>query len=403
MRILFTVAFLDAYHGSVLHVREVAEYLASAKGGNHDVTVGSIFTTPEIEHMLKSRGLNVFLLGSIDVSIRYDIVFAYHFPTIEFLLKRGLQCKKMVLGTLSGYEYLETLPNFHKNSSMIIAMSEEARSNHCELYGFEEGCIGILENCIPDKFADFKFTRELSEDVPKRIAVVSNHVPAELWKMKEYLPVNTVVTYFGNGTESYQEITPKVLSDYDVVVTIGKTVQYAMGLGIPVFEYDHFGGNGYITPSNMESEALTNFSGRSTMRKLSAEKLAKELVEDYPKAKSDSNILRQLAIDKFLLSIRVDELMNRILEAPNFSYDFTNVTYNENLDFAHGEAFCNWTGALKSDNFILKQSIECYKKEIETLNDIIKKLNENIEAIQNTRGYKLLEFLRRIKRKITFK
>lgn len=56
MRILFTVAYLDGYHGSVLHVREVAEYLASAKGGSHDVTVGSIFITPDIERMFKAGG-----------------------------------------------------------------------------------------------------------------------------------------------------------------------------------------------------------------------------------------------------------------------------------------------------------------------------------------------------------
>lgn len=60
MRILFTVAYLDGYHGSVLHVREVAEYLASAKGGSHDVTVGSIFITPDIERMFKTGGLMYF-------------------------------------------------------------------------------------------------------------------------------------------------------------------------------------------------------------------------------------------------------------------------------------------------------------------------------------------------------
>lgn len=335
------------------------------------------------------------MLGNIDVSIEYDIVFAYHFPTIEFLLKRGLQCKKMVFGSLSGMEMLETFSNFYNNASLLVLMSQKTLEKHNLFYKIPKEKMFVLENCIPDKFVDFKFTRELSEAIPERIAVVSNHIPLELWKMKEYLPVNTVVTYFGNGTESYQEITPQVLAEYDVVVTIGKTVQYAMGLGIPVFEYDHFGGNGYITTENMESEAITNFSGRSTMRKLNAEELAKNLVKCYPKAKRQSNILRKLAIRKFLLSVRIDELMNKILGTSNFSYDFTNVKYNENLDFAHGEAFCNWTGALKLENYNLKQNIDQYKKEIENL-------NKHLYAIQNTRGYKLLEFLRRIKRKINF-
>lgn len=380
MRILFTVAYLDGYHGSVLHVREVAEYLASAKGGSRDVTVGSIFITPDIEHMFKMGGINVFLLGNIDVSIEYDIVFAYHFPTIEFLLKRGLQCKKMVLGSLSGMEMLETFSNFYNNASLLVLMSQKTLEKHNLFYKIPKEKMFVLENCIPDKFADYQVHRVLSEMIPKKIAVVSNHIPQEVWNLRKYLPNDVEITYFGNGTNDYQEITPQLLSEYDVVVTIGKTVQYAMGLGIPVFEYDHFGGNGYITPSNMESETLTNFSGRSTMRKLSAEKLAKELVEDYPKAKSETNILRQLAIDKFLLSKRIDELMNKIIEAPNFSYDFTNVTYNENLDFAHGEAFCNWTGALKFE---------------------IESLNKQLNAIKNTRGYRLLELLRKVKKFFT--
>lgn len=56
MNILFTVAYLDGYHGSVFHVREIAEYLASEKGGSHNVTVGSIFITPDIEQMFKTGG-----------------------------------------------------------------------------------------------------------------------------------------------------------------------------------------------------------------------------------------------------------------------------------------------------------------------------------------------------------
>ena len=175
-----------------------------------------------------------------------------------------------------------------------------------------------------------------------------------------------------------------------------------MGLGIPVFEYDHFGGNGYIHAQNMEFEAITNFTGRNVMRKLSAKELAEEIILEYPRIKWQTYILKKLAIEKFLLSKRIDNLMNVIANSPDFDYDFSKIEYNEKLDFAHGEAFCNWAGALKSENYNLKHLLSETEKQKLLLENNIKELNALVFAIQNTKGYRLLEFLRRVKRKLKF-
>ena len=51
----------------------------------------------------------------------------------------------------------------------------------------------------------------------------------------------------------------------------------------------------------------------------------------------------------------------------------------------------------------LTQQLKVADQEIIKLNSDINGLNKQIYGIQNTRGYKLLELLRKIKRKLTLK
>ena len=61
-------------------------------------------------------------------------------------------------------------------------------------------------------------------------------------------------------------MTPEVLAPYDAVVTIGKTVQYALSMGIPAYVYDHFGGVGWLDEDSLEPELHWAFSGQRTDR-----------------------------------------------------------------------------------------------------------------------------------------
>ena len=59
-----------------------------------------------------------------------------------------------------------------------------------------------------------------------------------------------------------QCVNAELLKKYDVVITIGRTVQMGLVMGIPVYCYDHFGGPGYITTENIDFNEFYNFSGR---------------------------------------------------------------------------------------------------------------------------------------------
>jgi len=75
-------------------------------------------------------------------------------------------------------------------------------------------------------------------------------------------------------------IEDKVLENYDLVITIGKTVNYCLALGVPVYCYDWFGGSGYLNPGNFAINKRHNFSGRDSFRKLSGEAIFREITQN---------------------------------------------------------------------------------------------------------------------------
>ena len=344
MRILFTCVFLDGYHGSVMLVKEHAEYLSSVRGGGHDVTVGTILATPEITEFFTKQNIKVRLLSDVDVDIRYDIVFAYHWPTLDTLLERGLKCEKLVMGSLSSVSKLEAYPSYWDKASLLTTMSEMSQEAHHKNYGIPLERMLVFENNIPDAFAECQI-KNLPE-FPHHIAVISNHIPKEVENLKKFLPQECSLTLIGRRGKIYQPVTPELLNKFDIVISIGKTVQYAMGIGIPVFEYDHFGGNGYITVDIMNQEAKNNFCGRPQYRKLESAALAAELMDGYAAARAQAPMLRELALERFLLSKKMNELLEAIGQAKNF--EGGGGSYN--LAIAHGSCFLSW--GMKYDRIV---------------------------------------------------
>ena len=432
MNILFTILALDGYHGSVMHVKEWAEFFLTKYRSNIDtVSVVTGFATEEIRNMFVSLGIDVYTINDELLLEEYDIVFAYHFPIIETLLAKGLKCKKLVLGSLSSFEGMEFLTLFWDSASLIVVVSEEVKQKFKSSFGIPESRMIVLENAIPDLYANYVNEREIPLDRPKRIIIVSNHIPQELLDLKKLLEPYIKVDCFGMGTENYQEINPRILSEYDLVITIGKTVQFTMGLGIPVFEYDYFGGIGYINLDNLDNEAKTNFSGRSTRRKLDANGLKNEILEGYHGNRLQIDKLRRTAIEKFLLSTRLEKLVKLIDESKDFSLDCNSVL-NKDLYLAHGVTTANWIVHLKNElnayksntaklevklesitdeNKKLKEHIHMIQStnenniaklevKLESITDENKKLKEHVHMIQSTKGYKVLELLRRVRNTI---
>lgn len=226
-----------------------------------------------------------------------------------------MSCERLVFGSLSCNEKLETPPVFFcKSCSVLHAVSWECASQLSEDYSIPLKAFSIVENWLPDNFVDFSKPQRATL---KSIGVVSNHPPEEIKLLPYYFNDDGICVEFIGGRNS-RLVTPDLLSKFDVVVTIGKMVQYSMGLGIPVYVYDRFGDNGYVTTLNFEGQKKYNFSGRPNCRKLDARGIYKEISENYVMATKEAVCLRSIAVRDFLLSKRVDLMLDKIEQSSVF-------------------------------------------------------------------------------------
>ena len=379
MKILVTVAFMDGYHGSAMHVRDLAGFF---KNRGDNVRVAAIFITHEWKKIYAAMGIPVSVLQDVPLEEEYDIVFIYHYPTAGLLLQQGLRCRKLVIGSLSWIGRMETFPLYWQAASLLTTMSARTAEAHSAKYSIPLNKIYVFENPIPDEFAKYKLSRTLPVDCPQKIAVVSNHVPAELKQLPKYLPDSVEVTYYGTGSDHYVEMKPPVLAEYDVVITIGKTIQYAMGLGICAYEYDWNGGCGYITPLNMDVEAKQNFSGNLTRRKISAEAMAAELLTAYAQCRSQLEVLKNMACARFLLSNSVYRLLQRIDKAPVFDKaKMASSVYDAALDMIHDDCFVFWTGVLQKRCYQYQKEVSDSKGKNKELHLELQKCQEEQAAL----------------------
>ena len=312
MDILFTGYVFDGFHGSMIHIMEMGEFFI-ARGDTVDIV--SVHIRENIRDLLAQKGIELHDALTFKPQKNYDIVFAYHWPVFPFLLKKGVRYKKLVQGSLSGLETLETpLPFPDCYYSFLLVHNEILKQQLIDNYGISEQKICVFENWLPDSFYCY-FDKYTLGDSLDRIAVVSNHPPKEI-KALPYLLKNTTFDFWGIGQAKYGLITPEILSQYDAVITIGKTVQYALGMGIPVYNYDHFGGSGWLNSKNIEKELRHNFSGRATNRKILTQQIAQELFLGYSKARSEVEKLREFIKNRCLLSDKMTILLDKISEAP---------------------------------------------------------------------------------------
>ncbi len=156
-------------------------------------------------------------------------------------------------------------------------MSEATRDALLE-FGLDAERALVLPNPVPHSFV----SRQPLQPAPelRSLAVVSNHVPDEVYAAARILREQGIAVEFIGGSTP-QRMTPAVLQGFDAVLTIGKTVQYALALGLPAYVYDHFGGDGWLHEENFSEMSRTNFSGRNSHRKIPGAAIAAELLEGY--------------------------------------------------------------------------------------------------------------------------
>jgi len=176
------------------------------------------------------------------------------------------------------------------------------------LDGIPVDSLHVFGNPAPDAFS---VANRAPSPVLRRLVVVSNHIPEELVEALEALRLTCDVTVIGLEEEkggSAGRVLPADIHAADAVVTIGKTVQYALVAGVPVYCYDHFGGPGWLDEENFKRARYLHFAGRGFAKK-PPNTIVEEIRDGYPAARLIAETWRDVRIAEFSLTRRVSDVL----------------------------------------------------------------------------------------------
>lgn len=315
MKVLFLCMHMNnGFHGSIMHILEYAEFFLKRKD---EVYIAAVFISDEIRNEAERLSVRLFNIDELPLDITYDLVFVFHIFIFPALLQRGLKYKYSIATVLSKSTELELLPptSFWPQFDLITCVSNEIINNYKDKFGFPPSLFTLIPNHVPINFLKYSMAKRKINNSIKKVCVVSNHYVEELVGMSKLAQFKT--DFYGHPYGTNTKISPEILLDYDVVITIGKTIQYAMSLGIPVFEYDKFGGCGYITCKNLDLESETNFSGRGTLKKMIPDELLKEVENNYNHTCATLDKLKKMAIDKFSITSLIDKQIKQVIKRQN--------------------------------------------------------------------------------------
>lgn len=387
-KVLITNVEIVQYTGSEINCITIAKRF---KDIGYEVYIGALdFREPLINEIKEIDFKFINLLeDDFDFSkIEFDIVWAQHSFLLDWLIfEKGVQSKKVITSSLSPKENLECIPLYANDLNMILANSMETKETL-----EKEGALNIqlFENYSFENY----FNRKIEVKRLKNIAVVSNHIPEEekeaieVLKDKDY----NVEVYGIEGKK--QLITDEVLSKYDLIITIGKTVQYAMSLTIPVYIYDKHGGPGYLTMENIEKNRAKNFSGRGFAKK-TASQICEEIEEKFNQALEEKELIKKYAYKNFCFEKIFDDCIEKLEGTDEIDLDQIRNKYSKNyrsIMLSKGVAnyiISRTTNSVKENmNQKINEIISEKEKMINNLREEIQNKDTKILAIENSKSYK---------------
>lgn len=324
--ILLTNLFLASRTGSELHIIELAGYFTS-KGW--DVTIYTLSYAYPLQKESEKIGAKVVVFGNEhQLQKHYDVLYAQHKRVSEYLAAiPGLTFDRVIVSVLGIVTEEEALPYFTKDADAVVFVSDEAKDHFKSNEALLNKKKFVFPNTAASEYFD-AFDQARSENListsndegvmdiaaafPRRIAVISNHMPLELQDLATIVAeknAQTVIDFYGYESVSV-EITPALIKSYDLIISIGRTAQLALAAGTPYYCYDIFGGPGFIEPKDMARHAYHNFSGRSEPTKRSGDELYADISLRFRGAVQQLDANRRYAKDNFSFDSKTDELHN---------------------------------------------------------------------------------------------
>lgn len=262
------------------------------------------------------NGIECFENADETCLFNYDIVYAQH-HVLPLLISNGSlntddqhHFPVLVHNHLSPFEPYEVPGPFVEQalSDITFANSPETAEalGRC---GDSHSNAEVFPNPAP---REFNQVQSSPGNQLRRILVVSNHLPKELDQALTLVEkAGLSITRIGRKFRP-ERVTPDMLASHDAVVTIGKTVQYAIRASRPVYVYDKFGGPGWISDEiSFRQAASHNFSGCDTPGQRDPMVLQAEITSGYSAARQYWSGLDDEWTKPYVLEHWVDSLIDR--------------------------------------------------------------------------------------------
>ena len=257
-------------------------------------------------------------------NIEFDLIWAHHTFLLNWLIfDNKIKAKKIIVSSLSPVVPFESMPPYANDLSLVLANSQETKEQLLK-EGIKE--VHLLENY---SFKSY-FEQENTVKKLKNIAIVSNHIPDEVMEAKKMLEEKEYNVEIYGLAGKQELIDDKILRKYDAIITIGKTVQYSMSLGIPVYVYDIHGGEGYLTLENIEKNRSKNFSGRGFSKK-TAEEIFNEITQNFEENLKIVKKIKQYAYENFCFEDNIDKILEIIEQKENINIEEIQKKYTRDL------------------------------------------------------------------------
>jgi hypothetical protein len=304
VKLLLGTHHLEMLGGSELFAAELA---FSIRARGHEVAIFTFFKG-ELARSIEAQGIPVF--DSDDVSgislFTPDIVQTSHLPCAHFL-------RAVVPEAIRVHVMLGVIPNLEAPPldavafSLGLVISEEVAERVNRAPFGRDVDVVIFRNWFDESAVAVAATRGFHQRM--RVAVISNHIAPRLVDALDEIEIDgrVSVDFFGAQRTSVA-INGALLVQYDLVISIGRTVLLAAACGVPCIMADIHGSDGLLTADNLDLVRTTNFSGRLTRSEITK----RHLLEEIGKLRSyDREELRRRVTAEYALSGRTEWILSR--------------------------------------------------------------------------------------------
>lgn len=379
-KILLTNFSFKNYSGSEIDTMTIADFFIK-EGYRVD-----IFTLEKGEPLINhcNKKIRIITLNEKKLLYKeYNVIWSHHYPLLDYILfEEQIKSDFIFYMSLSAFEPYEVPPEYCNELSLIGAISEEVKNKL-----IEEGCdkekIHLFPNYAPSKYFNNKINKV--KEI-KKICVVSNHVPDELIQLKNMAQKESIEVDIYGKEYVYKYVDDNLLNEYDVIISIGKTVYYSLAIGKLVYCYDYFGGYGYINKNNIEKAYEYNFSGRGFGKKMTGEEILNDIKVNYNKVQKDLNILKKFVKKEFDLELNIRNVLSKMkknkIDVEKIIKKYPALKRRANVHVVKINIVNEENKKLREENKILKEYFENKDivKEIITLKEHEKKYNEIIKS-----------------------